>query len=271
MEPQPWWAEGVDLTKPSAARVYDAHLGGSRNFQVDRHVAELGAAMMPSLPALLRANRSFLRRAVRTLARNGVTQFLDLGSGIPTVGNVHEIAQEEGRRAGHHCSVVYVDNDLVAVAHSQAMLRDSDSATAIRADFRDVEDVLTRPEVTSMLDFSRPVALLLVAVLHFLPDRDDPAAVIARYAARLGPGSHLVLSHACNEGLDASMRAAADVYSERIGGFWMRDRSEITALFPAWPLVPPGLVDFDAWQPDSSVPPATPIVPGLAGVARKPC
>ncbi|GAA4615958.1 SAM-dependent methyltransferase [Saccharopolyspora hordei] len=267
MDAQAWWARGVDVKRPSSARVYDVHLGGSHNFQVDRELAEQAAAMMPSLPAVLRANRSFLRRVVHHLAETGVRQFLDLGSGIPTVGNVHEVAQG----VDPSCRVVYVDNDLVAVAHSQALLRDNDRAVAIRADFRDVDAVLGDEQVRATLDFDAPIAVLFFAVLHFVPDSDDPAGIVARYADALCPGSYVAISHAGSDDVDESTRRASALYSERIGGFFMRSRAEVAKMFGDLELIEPGLVDLLQWRPDpGEVWEGAPRVAGPAGVARKP-
>ncbi|GAA4832577.1 SAM-dependent methyltransferase [Saccharopolyspora rosea] len=266
MAGQSWWADGVDVSRPSAARVYDVHLGGSHNFRVDRELAEESARLMPSLPAVLRENRSFLRRVVDFLARSGVTQFLDLGSGIPTIGNVHEIAQ----RINPECRVVYVDWDLVAVAHSQAILRGNARAVAIRADFREPGYVLAHHDVERLLDLSRPVAVLFFAVLHFLPDSDDPAGLVARYVRRLASGSYVALSHACDDDIAPTTEEAARIYGERIGGFHMRSKSDVAGLFGDLPLVPPGLVDLTEWRPDSNAPPADHPWTGPGGVARKP-
>lgn len=267
MSTQPWWTRGVDITQPSAARVYDVHLGGSHNFDVDRRVAEETARRMPELPAVLRANRSLLRRMVRYLARHGITQFLDLGSGIPTAGNVHEIAQRENPR----CRVVYVDYDLVAVAHSRALLRGNERATILHADFRDPDEVLDSDEVNSLLDLGKPVAVLMLAVLHFLPDEEHPAKLTANYIGQLPPGSCLAISHACDDDADAGPREAAEMYSRRIGGFWMRSQEQIAALFDDLPLVPPGLVTLDEWRPDSEESgPTGRRFPGRAAIGRKP-
>ncbi|MGP4016144.1 SAM-dependent methyltransferase [Saccharopolyspora sp. 5N708] len=266
MDAQSWWVQGVDVTKPSPARVYDVHLGGSHNFQVDRDLAEKAAALMPSLPTVLRANRSFLRRVVRHLAGRGVRQFLDLGSGIPTVGNVHEIAQQ----ANPQCRVVYVDSDLVAVAHSHAILRGNDRAIAVRADFRDADYVLGHREVRSMLDFDEPIAVLFFAVLHFVPDDDDPIGIVSRYVRSLPSGSYLAISHACSDDITESTRQAAQLYSERIGGFHMRPKRQIAAMFSDVELVEPGLVDLTEWRPDShEVPPGGKPWTGPGGVGRK--
>lgn len=267
MDAQPWWTEGVDLNKPSAARVYDVHLGGSHNFEVDRRVAEESARIMPDLPAVLRANRSLLRRMVSYLVKSGVTQFLDLGSGIPTVGNVHEIAQRENPR----CRIVYVDRDLVAIAHSTALLDGNDRATALRADFRDPDEVLGSDEVASTVDLTRPVAVLMLSVLHFVSDDDAPAELASTYVDRLAPGSSLAISHACSDRIDASTREAAQIYSQRFGGFWMRTREQIAGMFADLPLVEPGLVSFTEWRPDSEdIPTTSRRFPGLAAIARKP-
>ncbi|GAA2795568.1 SAM-dependent methyltransferase [Saccharopolyspora taberi] len=267
MSDSPWWASGVDLTKPSSARVYDVHLGGSHNFEVDREVAEAASRLMPTLPAVLRANRSFLRRAVQFLARAGITQFLDLGSGIPTVGNVHEIAQQ----ANPGSRVVYVDNDLVAVAHSRTLLEGNERATAIRADLRYPDEVLGHPEVGQMLDLREPVAVLLFAVLHFVDDEDDPAGIVARYVEQVVPGSYVAISHACSDGVPESTLRAAELYSARIGGFHMRPWSRIESFFSGLVLVEPGLVDLTEWRPDSRERPAgEKLGTGPGGVGRKP-
>lgn len=265
MNTRSWWAQGVDVAKPSSARVYDVHLGGSHNFQVDRDLAEKAAEMMPSLPAVLRANRSFLRRVVRHMAGLGVRQFLDLGSGIPTVGNVHEIAQQ----MAPDCRVVYVDSDLVAVMHSRSILRGNDRAVAIRADFRVVDQVLDDPEVRSMLDFGEPIAVLFLAVLHFVPDADDPVSIVSSYVDRLPRGSYLAISHACSD-VQESTREAAEMYSERIGGFHMRPKAQIAAMFGDLEMLEPGLVDLTEWRPDSpEMPPGGKPWTGPGGVGRK--
>jgi trans-aconitate methyltransferase len=266
VDTQSWWTRGVDVTRPSSARVYDVHLGGSHNFQVDRDLAEKAAELMPSLPAVLRANRSFLRRVVSHLAASGIRQFLDLGSGIPTVGNVHEIAQQ----ANPDCRIVYVDNDLVAVAHSQSILRGNDRAVAIRADFRNADEVLDHPEVRSLLDFEKPIGVLFFAVLHFVPDADDPIGIVARYVEQLAAGSYLAISHACSDDIPDSTRDAAELYSQRIGGFYMRPKAQIAAMFGDLDLLEPGLVDLTEWRPDSQeLPPGAKLWTGPGGVGRK--
>lgn len=266
MELLPWPPTVIDPDTPSAARVYDVHLGGAHNFAADREFAARVTKMMPELPAVLRANRAFLGRAVRFMVHEGITQFLDLGSGIPTVGNVHEIAQ----RTNPACRVVYVDNDAVAIAHSQRILQSNPQATAVLADLRSPQAVLADPAVTGMLDLSRPVGLLLVAVLHFLPDDAEPAQIVAEYTAALSSGSHLALSHAtAGEHEPERVEEAAGLYQARMPGFTLRSRAEVVRFFDGLRLVEPGVSHLSAWRPDERPDPtADPsTLPGYAGVA----
>jgi len=245
--------------------MYDFFLGGSHNFAVDRQVAAEALKFMPELPGVLRANRAFLRRAVRYLVGAGVTQFLDLGSGIPTVGNVHEIAQQAEPAA----RIVYVDIDPVAVAHSRAILAGNDGATAIQADLRRPEQVLTDPEVSQVLDLRRPVAVLLVAVLHFLPDTDDPPGIVAKLRAAMMPGSYLVITHATADGrAPAGMDTAREVYARSDNPILMRPRHELQALFAGFEMVEPGLVRLPQWHPDDECDDDPETFPGYAGVGR---
>jgi SAM-dependent methyltransferase len=256
--------EGIDPTKPSTARVYDVHLGGTHNFEADRRVAAEVAARMPELPALLRANRDFLRRAVQYLVDAGVRQFLDIGSGIPTVGNVHDIAQH----ANPDCKVVYVDIDPVAVAHSRAILAGNPWATAVNGDLTAPKAILHDREIRDLLDLSQPIALLMVAVLHFQPDIDHCVALIKDYTDALAPDSYLVISHAtAGEGAPDRVRDAAGVFSANIGGFYLRDRDQVARLFGDLTFVEPGLVNVTEWRPDVRGP-APALHPAWAGVAR---
>src|ERR671916_443195 len=185
-----WVPAEVDLSRPSAARVYDYYLGGSHNLEVDRRMAREAISLWPDLPVIMQANRAFLRRAVRYLAERGTTQFLDIGSGIPTVGNVHEAAQQvhPGTR------VVYVDSDPVAVAHSRAILAGDEHTAVVNADLRQAEAILEDPAARATLDLDQPVAVLVVAVLHFVGDEDDPFAAAAPILDRRVPGHLLLLS-----------------------------------------------------------------------------
>jgi S-adenosyl methyltransferase len=242
-----WVPEGIDLTRPSASRVYDYYLGGFHNFDVDREMARQAIEDWPDLPIFMRSNRAFLRRSVSRMIGLGVRQFLDIGSGIPTVGNVHEVAQSQAPDA----KVVYVDIDPVAVAHSQAILRGNPNAAVVRGDFRRPEEVLADPVVTEVLDLRRPVALLLVALLHFVADDDAPAEVLRAYRERLPPGSYLVLSHATHEfhppELTASHRA---LYRRTATPMTMRSKLEVEALFDGFEPVSPGVVLSELWHPD---------------------
>lgn len=264
---RPSWAPpGVDIESPSAARIYDYHLGGVHNFPVDRQVADQIARMAPDLPRIMRANRAFLDRAIRFLVAAGVRQFLDLGSGIPTVDNVHEIAQ----RIAPEARVAYVDNDSVAVAHSRALLEGNPYATAVEADIRNVARVLRAPEVSGLIDFSQPVALLMVAVLHFVPDSDDVDSIIAGYRHAVVDGSYLVISHAPADQNDEPENAqqAHTTYRRRVTDFTPRTRAEVAAMFTGFDLVEPGLVHVEQWRPEGGDTPDP--VGGWVGVGRKP-
>lgn len=195
MERPAWAPRSIDISVPSVSRIYDYYLGGSHNFEVDREAARKAMEFMPGLPKIMQANRAFMRRAVRFAADEGIDQFLDIGSGIPTFGNVHEIAQTA--RPGAH--VVYVDHDPVAVAHSQAVLRENEDADVVAADLLKPQEILASPQVQRLIDLNRPVALLLVAILHFVEDVDDPYGALAELRDALAPGSLLVVTHASYE------------------------------------------------------------------------
>jgi SAM-dependent methyltransferase len=240
---------GDETERPNVARMYDYFLGGSHNFAADRDAAAAVLAAVPAVRSLARQNRAFLRRAVQHLVHQGIRQFLDLGSGIPTVGNVHEIAQ----RAAPRTRVVYVDIEPVAVNHSRALLAGNPDAAVAQLDLREPERVLASPEVRELLDLDRPVGLLAVAVLHFIPDGDDPWGVLAAYRDALAPGSHLVISHGSQSQermADSGARTVGRVYGSTGTPGMSRTYEEIRALFDGWELVEPGLVRMPAWRPD---------------------
>ncbi|MEW2619148.1 SAM-dependent methyltransferase [Streptomyces sp. NPDC048106] len=268
MERPAWAPRSIDISVPSVSRIYDYYLGGSHNFEVDREAARKAMDFMPGLPKTMQANRAFLRRAVRFAAREGITQFLDIGSGIPTYGNVHEIAQSAA--PGAH--VVYVDNDPVAVAHSQAVLAGNDTAGVAAADLRTPEDLLASPEVRRLIDLNRPVALLLVAILHFVEDADDPYSAVAELREALAPGSMLILTHASYEGIPVSAEraeGAVDVYRDIRNPLIMRSRDEIARFFEGYDMVEPGLVPLPLWRPESAPEDEDPFAfAGYAGVGR---
>jgi hypothetical protein len=245
---RPAWAPPeVDLDRPSSARVYDFFLGGAHNFAVDRELAAAVQRMTPTIADTMRANRDFLRRAVRYLVGAGVTQFLDIGSGIPTAGNVHEIAQ----RADSRARVVYVDVDPVAVAHSVAILEGNDRAAVLQGDMREPERILAAPETRALIDPEQPVAVLLAGVLHFLSDRDDPVGVVRRLVAPAAAGSHLLISHVTWEGQPPEVIEAQKLSGRTGTEIVLRSHAEILEQFVGLPLVEPGLVLLPLWRPDS--------------------
>lgn len=267
MQRPTWVPHGIDLDRPSAARMYDYYLGGSHNFAIDRRAAEQAIALWPDLPLLMQANRAFLRRAVRYLVAQGIDQFLDIGSGIPTVGNVHEVAQGVNPAS----RVVYVDIDPVAAAHGRAILADNPNAAAIQGDARDLDGVLAHPEVRNLLDINRPVAVLLIALLHFIPDDAEATALVGAVRSTIAPGSYLALSHASFEGRPEESQAHQELYARTPTPMAMRSRVAITAFFDELTLVPPGVVYLPEWRPDApeEVDDHPERFTGLAGVGRK--
>ena|SRR5579884_1382489 len=252
MPHRPAWApDDVEIERPSAARMYDFYLGGSHNFEADRELARLAVSHWPDLPLVMRANRAFLRRAVRYLVEQGVTQFLDLGSGIPTVGNVHE----EAAAANPACRVVYVDVDPVAVAHSRLLLQGVPGAAVVHADARDIDSVLSAAPTRTLLDLSKPVAVMMVALLHFVPDADDPIDLVARYREAMAPGSYLAVSHATVDGIGELMRDHERIYQRSATPIYARTRAQVQALFDGFELVKPGVVFLPLWRPDPEEPP----------------
>ncbi len=265
-----WVPPGVDTRRANVARVYDYLLGGSHNFMADQDVARAIMAIEPNAQAIGRANREFLGRAVRFVSSAGISQFLDIGSGIPTEGNVHEIAQ----RANPGARVVYADVNPVVIAHSQALLDGNGNATIVEGDLREPAKILAADGATRLLDLAQPVALLLVAVLHFVADADDPWHVVARLRDALAPGSYLVLCHGTDEGKPAVARAGEKVYGRSVSAqLQMRSRAEILRFFDGFQLVEPGLVAIPRWRPDPAAgAPADEgrFWGGLVGVAGKP-
>jgi SAM-dependent methyltransferase len=257
----------VDVDRPSQARIYDYLLGGSLNFAADREAARELIARVPEVPLVAQANRAFLRRAVRVLAQSGIRQFLDIGSGVPTRGNVHEIAQGVAPQA----RVVYVDIDPVAVAHCRQILAGDDRTTAIQEDARHPEHILSHPDVRGLLDLTRPVAVLVVSVMHFIRDPDDPVGIVERLRDAVAPGSYLALSHVTSDGqpsppADPPAGPRSDMFAQP------RRRAEVERFFAGFDLVYPGLVPVEQWRPDApgrmgdNLPPLC----MHAGVARKP-
>ena len=268
MERPAWAPRSIDISVPSVARIYDFYLGGSHNFEADREAARRVMEFAPGLPKTMQANRAFMRRAVRFAAAEGITQFLDIGSGIPTFGNVHEVAQA----AAPDARVVYVDHDPVAVAHSQAVLAGNDGTGVVAADLRKPQEILASAEVERLIDLNRPVALLLVAILHFVEDADDPYEAVAQWRDALAPGSLLVLTHASYEGIPLPAEraeGAVDVYKDIRNPLIMRSRDEIARFFKGYDMVEPGLVAPPLWRPQEAPEDEDPYAfSGFAGVGR---
>jgi S-adenosyl methyltransferase len=247
MESPDWVPEGIDMTVPNAARMYDYALGGYHNFAIDREFVERAERAIPGASLVAHANRAFLGRAVRWLAGAGIRQFLDIGSGIPTLGNVHEVAEQ----AAPGSRVVYVDIDPVAVAHSRAILAGHPTVRVLEADVRHPADIIGHPEVTELLDFSEPVAVLLLAVLHFVPDADDPGSIVAQLRDGMVRGSHVVLSHGSPvPALEGELDSLQQLYQRTPTPLHLRTREQIARLLAGFDLVKPGIVPITDWHPD---------------------
>ena len=255
----------IDTTRPSVARVYDAILGGKDNFAVDREVAAAAVKTMGDAGNGARLNRAALGRAVRYMAAQGVSQFLDLGSGLPTVQNTHQIAQLINPAA----RVVYVDNDPSVYLHGQALLADDASSTVVLADIRTPDALLAMDEVKDFLDFDKPVGLILNAVIHHVLDTEDPHGIVDEYKRVLASGSYMQLTHFCDESPEA--HASAAVLKQSLGRGQVRSREEVTRFFDGLDLVQPGVVFLPWWQPDTlpneSEPGGTLMLCGVAGKA----
>lgn len=238
------------LNRPSTGRVYDYYLGGRHHYAIDRDFGEQMVCMMPEARIFARENRGFVRRAVRYARQeHGITQFVDIGSGLPTEGNVHEIADESGNDA----RVVYVDNDPVAQAHSQILLADTaDPARhfAIDADFLDGPELWERVITVGRLDTDRPICLLVTALLHFVMPDQRPQEVLTFYRNMLPLGSLLVLSHCTDEGTTPVLKDVAARYVATISNAHLRSRKEVGAFFGDFQLVEPGLVWLPQWRPE---------------------
>jgi hypothetical protein len=245
---RPEWAPAaINLDQPSSARVWDYFLGGSHNFAVDREVAEAAIAFKPDMPDLARQVRMFLHRAVRAAAAAGIDQYIDIGAGVPTMGPVHETARElvPGAR------VVYVDHDPVAVAHGEVMLADDPDAVFIQGDARSPQAILDHPSTRALIDFDRPVAVLLCGLLHFVSDTDDPAALVATLRDGVVPGSFLIMQHASHDGQAGEIIKMLEMWNTNSPEpmYW-RTKERIESLFEGFELVEPGVVLLPLWRPE---------------------
>jgi len=257
----------IDTTVARQARIYDYLLGGKDNFAIDREAADQATAAFPGLVTWARNNRAFLSRAVSYLvAEAGIRQFLDIGTGLPTANNTHEVAQ----RIAPQSRVVYVDNDPVVLVHAQSLLASSpEGATAyIEADLRDPDTILAHARDT--LDFTRPVALMLLAILHVIQDSDDPWGVVGRLMAALPSGSYLVMSHPARDIQPEQVAEMTRRFNQRTGNVRgaTRTRDEVARFFVGLDLVEPGIVSTPQWRPGTGIHPAE--EPSYAAVARKP-
>jgi len=244
---EPRVPDGVDVTRPSIARIYDYLLYGKDNFAVDRAAAEKLMESRLDPRRLSLANRAFLVRAVGFLARQGIAQYLDLGSGLPTSPSVHEVARDTIPSA----RVVYVDHDPIVVAHNDALLATRDGVITVRADVRDPDAVLSDKALSDGIDFGRPVGVLLLSVLHFISHEEDAAAIVAKFRERMAPGSYLAVSVGTRDGADPEMLAeATETYAGARMPFTLRSRAQIMELFDGFDLVEPGLVSLPEWRPE---------------------
>ncbi|MFF3671434.1 SAM-dependent methyltransferase [Microtetraspora malaysiensis] len=238
-----------DPNTPNAARMYDYYLGGKDNFPSDRAAAEQVLRYVPEIPIGIRENRAFLQRAVRFLAEQGVRQFLDIGAGLPTQQNVHQVVAEVAPEA----RTVYVDNDPQVLVHARALLQDSPQVVVVEGDLRQPGEIMNHPEVRGHLNFDEPIAVLLLAIVHFIPDSDDPLGIIAQIRSALPPGSHMVISHVAVDERPESAPPVEGIYRRASAQFVARVSSEIEPFFDGLDMVEPGVVNLHEWRPDSPV------------------
>ncbi|NEC86180.1 SAM-dependent methyltransferase [Streptomyces sp. SID12501] len=257
--------EGIDTSRPHPARIYDYLLGGKDNYVVDQQAGDALAAAAPEVRIGLRANRAFMRRAVRHVVGSGVRQILDIGTGLPTSPNVHEVAQE----LVPEVRVAYVDNDPIVKVHADALLsRTGGGTSTVLADLRDPRAVLDHPDVRRVIDFDEPVALLLVAVVHFLADAENPGEIVATLRDALPTGSFLVLSHATGDFADRT-DAQAEYSRKATATLNLRPRAEVERFFAGFELLEPGLTQVPFWHPDAPPPERSEEIGIYGGVARK--
>jgi hypothetical protein len=263
-----WVPPKIDMSVPHPARMHDYWLGGGHNFAADRELAEEIMRVLPGIEDVARLNQSFLRRATLFLVDAGIRQFLDIGSGIPTVGHPHEIVQ----RAAPDSRVVYVDSDPVAVAHTEIMLEDVPGTAVLQADMRDVPGILAADPVRDLLDLSQPVGLI-APMLHFIPDSWNPSCILAAYRDHLPSGSYLIIVHVSADTEAPGLPETVEAYKRTNFHLFPRHHAEILHLCDGFDLIEPGLVGTALWRPDGPDDRST--TPGInsllyAAVARKP-
>jgi hypothetical protein len=268
MTPQGPPGNGIDTTMPNVARIYDYLLGGKDNFAADREAATQLIEAIPDVAAIARDNRSFLGRVVRYLATHGgIRQFLDLGGGLPTQANVHELAQGVAPGA----RVVYVDNDPVVASHGRALLASGDQVGMVFGDLRDPAGILRHPDVLRLLDLAQPVAVLCTSTLHFVADEAEPHAIIAEYRDRMAPGSYLAISHGTLEEDPGGEGGKAEtVYRQASSQLHVRPLPQVRRFFDGFEFVEPGLTWITEWRPEPGTAPTGRRHSMRGGVGRKP-
>ncbi|GAA1022143.1 hypothetical protein Aple_064860 [Acrocarpospora pleiomorpha] len=253
-------AVAYDPREPNGARIYDYLLGGKDNHPADREAGDRLVRLIPDVPVQVRENRYFLHRVVTELVGLGVRQFIDIGSGLPTRDNTHEVVQARvaalaaaaKRKAPDETRVVYVDYDELACVHGRALVSGlEDRVAMVHQDLRTPEKIFEDETVRKLIDFSQPVAVLVIAVLHFITDEENPGAIIARIRDRMPDGCYLALSHGCPDGMEPeALAAAVAVYEKASAPFTPRPREAITALFDGWELLEPGVCEVSQWRPE---------------------
>ncbi|SEG92291.1 S-adenosyl methyltransferase [Actinacidiphila yanglinensis] len=254
MTDQGFSVEEIDTGRPHPARMYDFYLGGKDNYDVDREAAQRVIDLFPDIVPMARGNREFMHRAVRYMADSGIRQIIDIGTGIPTSPNTHQIAHE----VSPEVRVAYVDNDPIVATYAGAHLLGAGHTGFLLGDVRDPESILRHPTLSELIDFDQPVGLMLVAILHFIRDDEDPAGLVAAYRDALPAGSHLVLSHTTGDfhQLDGDAGEARDVYRDKgaTATLTLRSHDQVRGFFDGFELVEPGLVQPPLWRPDGPVP-----------------
>jgi len=261
--------EQIDTSKPHTARMYDYYLGGRDNYEVDREAAQHVIDLFPDAVLWARANRDFMQRAVRYLVESGVRQIIDIGTGIPTSPNTHEVAHAVSK----DIRVAYVDNDPIVATHAGTRLLGTGNTGFFFGDMRDPASVLRHPAIGELIDLDQPLALMLVSVLHFVRDDEDPAGMIAAYRDALPSGSHLVLSHGTADFHPDEAVAVAEIYRKKdaTAGFSARSHTEVMAFFDGFELIEPGLVQVSLWRPRTEPDPGEVVRTGMYGaIGRKP-
>lgn len=240
---------GLDISRPNVARMWDYYLGGKDNFEADREAARVVLGAAPDVPLAALENREFLKHAIRFLVEEaGIRQFIDIGPGLPTQGNVHQLARKHAEDA----RVVYVDHDPVVVAHGRANIGDAAGIEYIAGDVRNPQAILENSAVLDLIDFSEPIALCMTLILHFITEQEDPHGIVARLSAALCPGSYLVMSHVTgDEHAEETLDEVTDIYDQASAPLVMRSRSQIARFFEGFELIPPGLVFLSQWRPST--------------------